>query len=186
MDQYVTGIGARSGATVRPLRRDEPDVLDALFDGLSARSRYLRFHAPVPRLISGLRTALLDVDGNDRVALVAEVTGPDGTVPVGIARLGRTADDEAEVAVAVVDAWHRCGIGRRLVTELAQIAAGLGYRRMHALVLPENAAALSLFRSVFADARGRYSEGVLRLEWRIDSPADRLTPADAMADLLRC
>jgi len=27
---------------------------------------------------------------------------------------------------------------------------------------------------------------VLRLEWRIDSPADRLTPADAMADLLRC
>jgi GNAT superfamily N-acetyltransferase len=167
---------------IRPLRRDEPDVLDALFEGMSAQSRYLRFHAPVPRLVNSLRTALLDVDGDDRVAVVAEVTTPDGTVPVGIARLGRTGPDEAEVAIAVVDAWHRRGIGRRLLTDLGEIASGLGYRRMHALVLRENAVAVHLFRAVFPDTRGRFADGVLRLEWRIGSPAP-LTSSDLVRDL---
>jgi GNAT superfamily N-acetyltransferase len=133
---------------LRDLRPDEGDLLDALMTGLSPRSRYLRFHSPVPALTAGMRRALLDVDGRDRVALVAE--SEDGT-PVGIVRTIRDSHrpTEAELAIAVVDAWHRRGVGRRLVTAIAERALGTGIRRLTARVLPENTAALGLLRATF-------------------------------------
>ena len=135
-------------AVLRDLRPDEGDLLDALLAGMSPQSRYLRFHSPVPRLTAGMRRVLLDVDGHDKVALVAE----DGAgAPIGIARtirdpLRRT---EAELAVAVVDAWHRRGVGRDLVTAVAERALRTGVRRLTARVLPQNAAALGLLRHTF-------------------------------------
>jgi GNAT superfamily N-acetyltransferase len=147
--QAAPATPAAIGAvTLRNLRPDEGAVLDTLVARLSPRSRYLRFHSPIAALSPGLRRVLLDVDGHDRVALVAE--SDDGT-PVGIVRTVRDAQrrDEAEIAVAVVDAWHRRGIARRLVAAAAQRALVTGVRRLTARVLPENAAALALFRSVF-------------------------------------
>lgn len=134
--------------TMRDLRPDDGDLLDTLWSGLSPQSRYLRFHSPVPVLGTGLRRVLLDVDGRDRVALVAEAD--DGT-PVGIARTirDRRNPDEAELAVAVVDEWHRRGVGRRLVAAVAARARSAGVERLTARVLPENAAALGLFRDAF-------------------------------------
>src|SRR6478609_9622672 len=133
---------------VRPLRRDEGALLDTVFTGLSPRSRYLRFHSPLARLTGPIRRALLAVDGRDHVALVAVSARGE---PVGIARLirDRLRPDEAEVALEVVDAWHRRGVGRLLLTALADLAEPLGVRRVHALVLPENTAAFALLRSVF-------------------------------------
>lgn len=137
-----------SRLTLRELQRHDGDVLDALVAGLSSRSRYLRFHTPVPALSAGMRRVLLDVDGRDRIAVVAETA--DGT-PVGIARVIRDPrrPDEAEIAVAVVDAWHRRGVGRRLVGALTHRARVAGVGRLTARVLPENTAALELFRSEF-------------------------------------
>lgn len=134
--------------TLRDLRPDDGDVLDALMSGLSPRSRYLRFHSPIPSLTGGMRRALLDVDGCDHLALVAEAA--DGT-PVGIARSirDRHRPDEAEIAVAVIDAWHHRGVGRTLATAVVERARLTGVQRMTARVLPENAAALGLLRSVF-------------------------------------
>ena len=134
--------------SLRPLRRDEGAVLDAVFAGLSPRSRYLRFHSPVGDLGPPLRRALLAVDGWDHVALVA-VSGRGE--PVGIARLirDRLRPDQAEVAFEVVDAWHRRGVGRLLLTALAEQAERVGVQRVLARVLPENTAAFALLRSVF-------------------------------------
>ena len=134
--------------SVRSLRRDEGAVLDTVFAGISPRSRYLRFHSPVGDLGPQLRRALLAVDGWDHVALVA-VSGRGE--PVGIARLIRDPlrSHEAEIAFEVVDAWQRRGVGRLLLTALADLAEPLGVRRVHALALPENTAAMALLRSVF-------------------------------------
>lgn len=147
---------------LRDMRPDEGDLLDALMSGLSPRSRYLRFHSPVPSLSAGMRRALLDIDGRDRVALVAEAD--DGT-PVGIARTirDRGRPDEAELAVAVIDAWHRRGIGRQLVTAVAERARTAGVRRLTARVLPENAAAVGLFRAVFPVCLTRRDDDALVL-----------------------
>jgi GNAT superfamily N-acetyltransferase len=129
------------------MRPDEGAVLDAVFAGLSPRSRYLRFHSPIGGLSPPVRRALLALDERHRA--VVALAG--GRQPVGIARLirDRLRPDEAEVAVEVVDAWHRRGVGRLLVTALAEEAQRLGVRRLRALVLPENTAAFALVRSVF-------------------------------------
>ena len=76
---------------VRQLRSDDTHAVDTVFAGLSGRSRYLRFHSPVPRLSGSLRRMLLDVNDGDRLALLAEDQTPGGCKPVGIARLIRTA-----------------------------------------------------------------------------------------------
>ena len=49
----------------------------------------------------------------------------------------------------MVDAWQRRGVGRLLLTALAERATDIGVRRVRALVLPANVAAFALLRSVF-------------------------------------
>lgn len=183
------GRGGRAFAaahrvTLRDLRRDDGELLDALFAGLSMRSRYLRFHSPIPRMTPGMRLALLDVDGRDRIALVAEAD--DGT-PVGIARMirDRGSPDEAEIAVTVVDAWHRRGIGRRLVVAVAERAMAVGVRRLSARVLPGNPAALGLFRAVFPVCFTRRDDDALVLVAVVGAGSTdwTITMDDILADL---
>lgn len=91
---------------IRPLAHGETAPIDAVFDGMSAHSRYVRFHGPRPRLTDTMRRQLTAVDDDRHVALVAEVSDGDDVIPVGVARLIAVGDDTAEVAFAVVDAWH--------------------------------------------------------------------------------
>lgn len=182
MGRQETTAGGR--VTVRDLRRDEGDVLDALMAGLSARSRYLRFHAPIPALSAGMRRVLLDVDGRDRIALVAEAA--DGT-PVGIARTSRDrgCPGEAEIAVSTVDAWHRRGVGRLLVAAVAERARAVGVRRLTARVLRENGAAIALFRSAFPVCLTRRDvDGMVLVALLGDAIEDwTITTEDVFADL---
>jgi GNAT superfamily N-acetyltransferase len=127
----------------RPLRRDDGDLLDAVMAGLSTRSRYLRFHSPKPRLTAGDRAFLTNVDGRDHLALVA--FAEDGA-PIGVARAVRLREDPrtAELAVAVVDARQRQGVGSELIRRVARDAAGVGIERLIAHVLAESHLAVSL------------------------------------------
>ena len=167
--------------SVRPLRRDEGAVLDTVFAGLSPRSRYLRFHSPVGDLGPPVRRALLAVDGLDHVALVA-VSGRGE--PVGIARLmrDRLRPDQAEVAFEVVDAWHRRGVGRLLLTTLTEEAARVGVQRLRARVLPENTAASALLRSVFPVCLARPDRDVTELVCLLAGGWE-ITIADILDDL---
>ncbi|MDN5858134.1 MAG: GNAT family N-acetyltransferase [Pseudonocardia sp.] len=158
---------------LRRLTPDDGAAVDAVFAGLSSRSRYLRFHTPVPRLSGAMRAALLDVDGHDRVALVAEVRRPGRWArdPVGIGRLYRTGSaGEAELAVAVVDAWQGRGIGRSLLTELGGLARDLGHDRLFGLVLPENGAVVGLLLRVFPGAVPSFDDGVVRVDCPLTVP----------------
>ncbi len=165
---------------IRHLQPGEHGAVDAVFAGLSARSRYLRFHSGKPYLSEPSRQALVAVDGARHVALVAEVPSSAGRQPVGIARFVRTGPQQAEMAFAVVDAWHGRGVGRHLLTELREWAIRLDYREMTALVLPENRAALQLQRRVFPATTTVVSDGILECTSPVvaDLAAVELTTAD--------
>jgi len=168
---------------VRPMHRDEGALLDAVFAGLSAQSRYLRFHSPVRQLTGTTRRALLDIDGRDHVALVAESGRGD---PIGLARIIRDVDrrDEAEVAFEVVDTWQGRGVGRLLLTAIAERAAQVGISRVRALVLTENTAAFALLRAVFPRYLTRHDGAVTELVGLL-AGSDRweITMDDILADL---
>jgi GNAT superfamily N-acetyltransferase len=137
-----------AGIAIRPLRRGDVATVQVVFDGLSPRSRLLRFHAPVPRLSARSRQVLADADGCRHVALVAVALSE----PVGIARFVRTGPGVAELAVEVVDTWQGHGIGRALLEELRTHAAALGYRELHAEVLLGNEPVIALLRRLFPGA----------------------------------
>lgn len=134
---------------IRALSRDDVEPLRAVFAGMSARSRYLRFHTPMPRLTAPTQRLLTDIDGVRHAAVVAEAATGHAWRPVGIGRLIAIADGVAEVAFEVVDDLQRHGVGRRLLFALRDRACALGYRQVVGLVLPENRGAAALLRAVF-------------------------------------
>jgi GNAT superfamily N-acetyltransferase len=121
---------------IRDLRPGETGVLAEVFAGLSAQSRYQRFHGPKPRMTEAERAYLAAVDGRDHLAVVA--VARDGS-PLGIARCVRHRDDTraADLAAEVVDPFQRRGIGTALVARLARRAAAAGIERLTATVLAE-------------------------------------------------
>jgi GNAT superfamily N-acetyltransferase len=139
---------ARDGTAVglRPLRRDERELVARFYAGLSAESRRRRFLQPMPRLPEAMLRRLLEVDGRRHVAVVAAVDGE----CVGIARYLALADEPgvAEVAVTVTDRYQGRGIGRLLVEALRPVAVRAGLTSLVYLVEPTNRPALGLLRSL--------------------------------------
>jgi RimJ/RimL family protein N-acetyltransferase len=146
------------------LERDERAAILEVFEGLSERSRRLRFHGPKPRLSARELDHLVDVGGGGReaVAAVDVISGK----AVGIARFVRDAveSNSAEVAFEVVDRCQGSGIGRRLLERLKAVAAQDGVNRFRAFVAPGNEAALALLRGAGSVTQSSYQDGAYELE----------------------
>jgi GNAT superfamily N-acetyltransferase len=121
---------------VRPLRRGESAIVEALFAMLGEVSRWYRFGTAKPTLHASEVEQLAAVDDGDHVALVA--FDPAGRNPVAVARFVRdeSAPEVAEVAFEVADAWQRRGIGTPILAALAQ--------RFRATIRSENRPAITL------------------------------------------
>ena len=96
----------------------------SVFQGLSARSRYLRFHAARPQLPLPMQRRLADVRPGGHEAHVATL----GDRAIGIARWIRDTEDprDAELAIEVIDAAQSGGIGRQLAAHAARSARAAG------------------------------------------------------------
>lgn len=167
--------------TIRPLaRREAGHAVDTIFAALSPQSRYLRFHSPVPRLVPSLRRHLIDIDGRRHAAVIAEADG----VPIGIARVVGSGCGTADMAIAVADAWHRRGVGRRLLTALGELAEEIGYSELRGSVLPGNVAMLNLAQSLSPMTRRHFDGDAIELLIPIGEAAWTVTDEDVLADLL--
>jgi GNAT superfamily N-acetyltransferase len=124
---------ARDGTLVRlrPLRREERDLVAGFFAGLSEESRRRRFLGPMSRLPEAMLRHLVEVDGHRHVAVVAEV------------------------ALTVTDRFQGRGIGRLLLGALAATAGGAGVGALVYLVDPGNRPMLGLLRSMGVELRFR-------------------------------
>lgn len=157
-----------SPALVRGLRPEDRAALAAGFGELSAASRRMRFHSAGFRLGRRELDLLMDIDGVDRVALVA--TRPDG-FGLGIARYVRDPDEPsvAEPAVTVLDRYQRLGVGTLLLSHLADHAMGNGIETFTAPVLAENAAMVALLARLGVSWR-RAEGGMLGFEVDLANP----------------
>lgn len=127
---------ATGDLTVERLLPGDTATVHAVFDQLSARSVWLRFHTGLPRLAPRMAERLAAVTPGVHEALVARLDG----VAVGLARWHRDplAQHRADVAVEVADAVQGRGVGRRLLEELVESARAAGVRELSAEVLGEN------------------------------------------------
>ena len=131
--------------TVRTIRVDDRDKLQAAVRALSPDARYSRFFSPLRELPPALLERATHPDVEQELQLVAVAgAGADETIVAG-ARYAATAEAECcEFGVAVLDAWHGVGLARRLLETLMRTARGRGFEHMEAYVLATNVAMLAL------------------------------------------
>jgi GNAT superfamily N-acetyltransferase len=119
-------------------------VVREVFDGLGPESRYQRFLVWKKTLIETDLRTLVAVDHKHHEAVTA--ISLDTTKAVGIARFVRLQDDPdtADVAVAVVDAWQKRGVGLALAEALVARARCLHVTRFSVVVARGNTVATRL------------------------------------------
>jgi RimJ/RimL family protein N-acetyltransferase len=134
---------------VRPLRPSDRDELAAGYEELSRAARRLRFFHPPEHLSGSLLDHLVELDGRDHFALVAQALDEPGQPGVGVARFGRDPHDPstAEAAVTVRESHGNRGIGTVLLLALVDAARARGITKFTASVMWENHALLDGLRA---------------------------------------
>jgi len=149
IDRWQLADGA--WVTVRPVLPQD-HLLERLFvaRGMSAQSRYQRFHTGLRELPETVAHYLTDVDHEHHFALVVEHFGPGGHAQVADARFVRDPGHprSSEFALAVADTWQGLGLGRRLLGTLLQAARQQGLDSLYGDVMRDNQAMLGLARSL--------------------------------------
>jgi GNAT superfamily N-acetyltransferase len=133
-----------NAALVRPASREDEEGLRRMLSRLSRESVYFRFHAPLPRAPEWAVAMFANSDRSYGESLVAVA---DGEI-VGHAMYVREGDS-AEFAIVVEDRCQARGIGKRLLSTLAERAGREGVKCFTGAVLGENRLMFGLARSVF-------------------------------------
>jgi GNAT superfamily N-acetyltransferase len=166
--QMTLADGAR--LRVRPIVPADREPLADAFDRLSDRSRRQRFLAPKPRLSARELDYLTDVDHVTHEALVAIDETSGHIVGVGRYATGSGGGVAADMALAVVDAWQRRGIGHGLAVRLVERARANGITRLTGTALADNLRVRALLDRLGFRVRS-VSAGVVEVE--LDVPRAR-------------
>jgi RimJ/RimL family protein N-acetyltransferase len=161
-----------SDVPIRPVEPADKPLVRAFYHELSDRSRRLRFLAPTNELSDEDLEYLTDLDHRRHEAMIA--LDPDADRALGVARYVRVPGDReaAEVAVVVVDDWHRRGLGTALLDRLTERARENGIVRYTALVSPDNEVVLGALERAGAERTGTTDEG--EVEFSVALPAEGL------------
>jgi RimJ/RimL family protein N-acetyltransferase len=168
MARFDRTVTLRDGTRVRirPIRADDAPRLVALYDRLSADTRYHRFFSVMRRLPPDWARFLAEVDHRARLALVVEAPGTPDTL-IAVARYEPAGEPGvAEVAFVVQDGWQDRGLGTVLFRELLDAAAGNGITRFRAWILADNRRMLDLVGRLAEVTRRSMEQGVVELEFR--------------------
>jgi GNAT superfamily N-acetyltransferase len=133
--------------TLRAVRIEDRERLQAAFKRLSDESRYTRFMSALQELPPRLLDHAVHPESGRELQLVAvDGEGPAQTIVAGARYSGAPGSKECEFALAVTDEWQRVGLARQLLEALIHAARANGFERMEGYILASNAAMLGLAR----------------------------------------
>lgn len=165
---YITPAG--QSINLRLIQPQDAGLLVDLFHHLSPETRRLRFHLYMERFpeerVWREAISLSNLDPQRHVAVVAVITETDGEEhAVGVARFARNTytDTEAEIAVVVRDDFQRKGLGRVLVTTLAERARDLGITHFAGWVMVENVSLMQLIKKLEVKIEAQIVQGQQRV-----------------------
>jgi L-amino acid N-acyltransferase YncA len=172
--QYQAVLDSGVRLTFRLIRPGDKDLLLEGFRQLSNHSRYERFFTYLETLSEEQLRYLTEVDHENHSAWLAIAVDGRRDRGVGVGRWIRIANepDIAEVAVTVIDEFHRQGIGRTLLYLCAKSALSKGVRAFRAWVLHDNNATLHMLERAGA-ARGRWESGVFEVTVPLEGAVER-------------
>lgn len=154
-------LAAAPHLILRPIRPSDKALLVAGLAHMSLKSVHARFLSAKPKFTAAELRYLTEVDNQNHVALVAFL----GDRFAGVGRFVRDPErpDSAEVGIVIADEFHGRGYGTTVGIALAQRAKLNGITHFTAIMLPENAAALSLFKRISAHLHTEIHDGVREL-----------------------
>jgi len=130
---------------VRPVRPEDAALEQAFVSAMSDESRRFRFMDGTRELPPSQIVRLTQIDYDREMALIAVVREGGGERQIGSVRYVQTPDGESvEFALAVADAWQKCGLGRRLMEAIIDCARDRLYRSVVGEVLANNEKMLKL------------------------------------------
>jgi acetyltransferase len=129
---------------IRPMRPEDAELEMSFVDGLSEQSRYQRFMQHLPHLTPAMLERFTHPDYVRELALVALFDGKF----IAVGRYAPNADDTAEFALVVADAWQAKGLGRILLEKLRDEARKTGYKALYGNILAANDDMLDLARTL--------------------------------------
>ena len=133
---------------LRPLRPEDRDIEHAFVSGLSAETRHNRLLGGARAITREYIESLVNVDYSRDMAIAATAM-LDTEKLIGVARYVLDKDSaSAEFAIVVADSWQGCGIGKRLLAKLIDVACGRGVKRLYGDVLGTNRPMLELVRKL--------------------------------------
>lgn len=169
--QYETDILLRDGSTLRlrPIRPDDAEKIMELHQGLSSKSMYFRFFAPIPNFTLERAEALASVDYENSFALVGELAGR----LVAAAHYYRDAEDpeRAEVAFVTDDALQGRGIASRMLRVLAEVAREHRIKTFEAYVMGDNRRMMDVFIGSGFEVARRLDGGIFHVTFPITPTA---------------
>lgn len=138
--------------SLRPIRPEDAEPLQAFIRGLSDKSRYMRFVSMLRELTPRMLARYTRIDYDRELALVATVQVPNPEHRghpreqiIGFAHYLRNPDGRgAEYALVIADDWQRRGLGAQLMRGLIDAAQEQGLTYIDGLVLAANRPMLSL------------------------------------------
>ena len=131
--------------TIRPIRPEDAELVQAFVRNLSEQSRFFRFVNSVQELSQAMLVRFTQIDYSREMALMAvtEVEGKE--VELGVARFAINPDGEScEFALVIADSMHGKGLGQKLMTALMDAARSKGLKVIEGEVLKNNADMLHL------------------------------------------
>lgn len=128
---------------VRPIRPDDAQMLQALVQGVSAESRYMRFVSALSELPAPMLARLTLIDYDREMALVALQEDR----IVGVSRIVTNPDQTScEFSLLVADEMAGKGLGSRLMEGIMAVARDKGLSEIEGLVLSGNGKMLALMK----------------------------------------
>ncbi len=139
--KYVAERTLRDGRKVllRPIKPEDELLLFEFFQTFSKETMRLRFFRAKKVVSHRMLARYCNVDYNQEMRIVAELTEGDSRRIIGMAEIIRQADGESgEIAAVVGDPWWNLGLGAMLIDYIVEIGWDTGFRRIFAEFLAEN------------------------------------------------
>ncbi|MCW4046834.1 MAG: GNAT family N-acetyltransferase [Candidatus Bathyarchaeota archaeon] len=134
---------------LRPIKpEDEPMWLE-MFQSFSEESIRYRFFQMLKDTPHEVRVRYCNIDYDREIAIVAELTEEGRRKILGVARISIEPDGKSgELAFIIGDKWQGLGLGTKMVDYVLEIAREMRVETVYAIMLPDNARALSLTKKM--------------------------------------
>lgn len=131
--------------TIRPIRPEDAEMVQAFVRNLSEESRYMRYMNSMQELSQSMLVRFTQIDYSREMALIAVTEENAQEISLGVARFSFNPDGEScEFALVVADNMHGKGLGQKLMAVLMDAARAKGLKVMEGDVLRNNADMLHL------------------------------------------